>query len=88
MNKYYHKINNLDIELCETNYKYIMLHQWSKDFSYKWGIAIFEFDNKEDYWYLRIFGEFKNVDWYDFGALVELGYKWIKENCFEEKEDE
>ena len=36
--KYYHKINNLDIQLCETNHKYIMIHQWAKDFSYKWGI--------------------------------------------------
>ena len=32
-NKYYHKINNLDIDLCETNHKYIMIHQWSEDCS-------------------------------------------------------
>ena len=22
-----------------------------------------------------------NVDWYDFGCLVQLGYKWIKDGC-------
>ena len=25
--KYYHRINNLDIQLCETNHKYIMIHK-------------------------------------------------------------
>ena len=85
-NKYYHKINNLDIALEETNHKYIMIHQWAKDFSYKWGIAIFEYDDDEDFWYLRTYEKFdKNVDWYDFGCLVELGYKWINENCFDKE---
>ncbi len=85
-NKYYHKINNLDIALEETNHKYIMIHQWAKDFSYKWGIATFEYDDDEEFWYLRTYGKFdKNVDWYDFGCLVELGYKWIKENCFDKE---
>lgn len=78
--KYYHKINNLDIALEETNHKYIMIYQWSKDFSHKWGIAVFKYNNDEGYWYLHTFGDFKkNVDWYDFGCLVDLGYKWIKE---------
>lgn len=79
--KYYHKINNLDIQLCETNHKYIMIHQWSKDFSHKWGIAVFKYENDEYYWYLRTYGNFNNkeIDWYDFGCLVDLGYKWIKE---------
>ena len=37
----------------------------------------------EDYWYLRTYGNFNpNVDWYDFGCLVQLGYKWIKDGCF------
>ena len=66
--KYYHRINNLDIELCETNHKYIMIHEWSVDNSHRWGLASF------------IFGP--QVDWYDFGALVDLGYKWIIEGCF------
>ena len=29
-NKYYHKINNLDIDLCETNHKYIMILNGAK----------------------------------------------------------
>lgn len=78
--KYYHKINNLDIALEETNHKYIMIHQWSKDKSHKWGIAVFEYDKDEYYWYLRTYGKFSpDIDWYDFGCLVNLGYKWIKE---------
>ena len=78
--KYYKRINNLDMELCETNHKYIMIHQWAKDNSHKWGIASFEYD-EENYWYLRTYGNFDNkpIDWYDFGCLVNLGYKWIKE---------
>ena len=85
MKKYYKRINNLDIQLCETNHKYLMIHQWSADNSYKWGIATFEYD-KEDYWYLRTYGNFDNkkVDWYDFGCLVNLGYKWIEEDCFKD----
>lgn len=78
--KYYHKINNLDIALEETNHKYIMINQYAKDFSYKWGIASFQYEEHEGYWYLRTYGNFSaNVDWYDFGCLVKLGYKWIKE---------
>lgn len=79
-NKYYHRINNLDIELCETNHKYIMIHKWSKDNSYRWGIASFYLD-EEDYWYLRTYANFdeQKVDWYDFGCLVNLGYKWLEE---------
>ena len=76
--KYYKRINNLDIDLCETNHKYIMIHQWAVDDSHKWGIAIFQLD-EEGYWYLRTFGKFNhNVDRYDFARLVDLGYKWIK----------
>ena len=78
--KYYHKINNLDIELCEGINKYIMIHQWSKDFSHKWGIAVFHYEEDECYWYLQTYVNFStNIDWYDFGCLVNLGYKWIKE---------
>lgn len=83
--KYYHKINNLDIALAETKRKYIMIHQWAKDFSHKWGIATFEYEEDEGYWYLRTYGNFNsNIDWYDFGCLVKLGYKWIKELGWEE----
>lgn len=79
-NKYYHRINNLDIALEETNHKYIMIHQWSKDKSHKWGIAVFNYDKDECYWFLRTYGNFSpDIDWYDFGCLVNLGYKWIKE---------
>ena len=78
--KYYHRINNLDIALEETNHKYIMIHEWAKDKSRKWGIAVFEYNNDECYWYLRTYGNFTpGIDWYDFGCLVNLGYKWIKE---------
>ena len=78
--KYYHRINNLDIALEETNHKYIMINQWSKDKSRKWGIAVFDYDRDEYYWYLRTYGNFSpDIDWYDFGCLVNLGYKWIKE---------
>ena len=32
---------------------------------------------------LQTYGNFNaNVDWYDFGCLVKLGYKWIKDGCF------
>ena len=82
--EYYKRINNLDIQLCETNHRYIMIHQWSVDNSHKWGIAVFRYDD-EGYWYLRTYGNFnKNVDWYDFGCLVSLGYKWIEDGCFKE----
>lgn len=78
--KYYHRINNLDIALEETNHKYIMINQWAKDNSHKWGIAVFRYEDDEDYWYLRTYGNFDTrIDWYDFGCLVNLGYKWIKE---------
>lgn len=81
--KYYHRINNLDIDLEETNHKYIMINQWAADNSHRWGIASFRFDYSENYWYLQTYGSFgPQVDWYDFGALVDLGYKWIAEGCF------
>lgn len=87
MKKYYKRINNLDIDLCETNHKYIMVHQWSKDNSYRWGIASFQYDKDEGYWYLRTYGNFNpGVDWYDFGCLVNLGYKWIEEDCFKDSD--
>jgi uncharacterized pyridoxamine 5'-phosphate oxidase family protein len=38
MKKYYKRINNLDIELCKTNHNYLMIHEWSKDNSHRWGI--------------------------------------------------
>ena len=78
--KYYHRINNLDIELCETNHKYIMIHKWEKTNRCRYGIAVFEYDD-EGYWYIRTYNNFigKKIDWYDFGCLVNLGYKWIKE---------
>lgn len=83
--KYYHKINNLDLELSETNHKYLMINQWSPDYSHKYGIASFMLDEDEDYWYVRTYGEFSHlVDPYDFACLVNLGYKWIKDGCFNE----
>ena len=51
--KYYHRINNLDIDLEETNHKYIMINQWAADNSHRWGIASFRFDYSENYWYLQ-----------------------------------
>ena len=84
-NKYYHRINNLDIALEETDHKYIMINQWSKDNTFKWGIATFEYDEEYDCYQLNgVLDRLDNnlIDWYDFGCLVELGYKWIKENCF------
>lgn len=85
MNKYFKRINNLDIELQTTNHKYLMIHEWAKDNSHRWGIAVFEFDDKDDYWFFRTYDNFnnRNVDWYDFGCLIDLGYKWIEEKCFE-----
>lgn len=81
--KYYKRINNLDIALEKTNHKYVMINQWARDNSHKWEIASFEYDEDGDYWYLRTYGNFNfNVDWYDFGCLVQLGYKWIKDGCF------
>ena len=81
--EYYKRINNLDIALKETNHKYIMIHQWAVDNSHKWGIASFRYNEDEGYWYLQTYGNFNpNVDWYDFGCLVQLGYKWIKRGCF------
>lgn len=79
--KYNHRINNLDITLEETTHKYIMIHEWTKDNSHKWGIAVFEYNNDDEYWYLKTFSHFptQRIDWYDFGCLVNLGFKWIKE---------
>jgi hypothetical protein len=88
--KYYHRINNLDIDLCETNHKYIMIHQWAHDNSHRWGIASFQYDESDDYYYLRTYGIFdkKKVDWYDFGCLVDLGYKWICDGALMEHHNE
>ena len=90
MNKeYYKRINNLDIELCKTNHNYIMIHEWAKDNSHRWGIAVFEFNDKDDYWFFKTYGNFNNksVDWYDFGCLINLGYAWIDKNCFDKVSD-
>jgi hypothetical protein len=83
--RYYHRINDIDIELEDQgSHKCIMIHEWSPDNSSRWGIAVFAYDYGSDYWYLRTYGNFKynRIDWYDFGSLVNLGYKWIKEGCF------
>lgn len=81
--KYYKRINNLDIALEKTNHKYIMINQWAMDNSHKWEIASFIYDEDEDCWYFRTYGNFNaNVDWYDFDCLVKLGCKWIKDGCF------
>lgn len=47
--KYYKRINNLDIALEKTNHKYVMINQWARDNSRKWGIASFKYDEDEDY---------------------------------------
>lgn len=89
--KYYHRINNLDIDLEKTNHKYIMINEWSKDNTHRWGIAHFVYNEEYDYYELQGIGDRLNsnlIDWYDFGCLVKLGYKWIKENCFNDKEQE
>lgn len=82
--KYYHRINNLDIQLVKGPHKnYIMINQWAEDNSHCWGIAMFDWEISDEYWYVKTFGNFgKRVDWYDFGALVNLGWKWIAEGCF------
>lgn len=83
--KYYHRINNLDIALEKTIHKYLMINQWAKDNSRKWGIAGFHYNEDEEYWFLQTYGNFNNnVDWYDFGCLVKLGFKWIENDCFKE----
>ena len=88
--KYYHRINNLEISLEKTpNSNYIMINKWSNDNSYKWGIAAFYYDD-ENYWYLKAYYNFNsgNFDWYDFGCLVDLGYKWIEKGCFTDDKEE
>ena len=66
-----------------------MIHEWAKDNSHRWGIAVFEFNDKDDYWFFKTYGNFNNksVDWYDFGCLINLGYAWIDKNCFEKVSD-
>lgn len=47
--KYYKRINNLDIALEKTNHKYVMINQWARDNSHKWGIASFKYDEDGNY---------------------------------------
>ena len=68
-----------EIKYTDKGYSYI---ECTREECYKWGIASFKYNEDEDYWYLRTYGNFNpNVDWYDFGCLVQLGYKWIKDGC-------
>ena len=79
--KYYYKLNKYDIALEETNHKYIMIHEWAKDSTHKWGIAVYQYDDDSGYWYLRTYDNInkKDNDWIALGTLIELGFKWIKE---------
>lgn len=80
--KYYHRINNIDIAVYryDNNGSYIQICELGK--TSKWGIATFQFDEDNGYWYLRTYGNFNRtskIDWYDFGCLINLGFRWIEE---------
>ena len=79
------KIKNL--ELCPKQYlgdkesDSLNICQWSEDESYKWVIASFKYDEKEDFFYIeeccdRLDDE--NFNWSDFGYLVRLGRKYLQ----------
>lgn len=85
------KINNLELRVSKSPYrKYLEIVQWANDFSHCWTIADFTYD--EEYYAYRFNScldrlNDKNIDWYDLGCLVNLGYKKLKnERFFEDSE--
>lgn len=75
--EYYYKLNHYDIELCDG--RYIMIHKWAQDFSHKWGIFVYVYDDKEGYWKIESFEGLNENDWIALGTLINLGFRWIKE---------
>lgn len=79
------RIKNL--ELCPNEYldgkesDSLEICQWDETEKYKWTIASFEYNEKEDCFYIqeccdRLDDE--NFSWFDFGYLVRLGRKYLE----------
>lgn len=82
---YRKRIKNL--ELCPNAYlngkesDSLEICQWSEDGTFKWTIASFEYNEKEDYFYIKECGnklDDENFSWFDFGYLVRLGRKYLE----------
>lgn len=54
----------------------IEIYKWNEDFTSRWTIATFEYDEKEDFYILGSCGDRINDidDWEAFGELVKTGY--------------
>ena len=54
----------------------IEIYKWNEDFTSRWTIATFEYDEKEDFYILGSCGNRVNDidDWEAFGELVKTGY--------------
>lgn len=85
----YNRIGNIDIAIENTfdgKRKYIMINQWAEDNSYKWGIAHFVYDEEYDVYELQGIGDRlndKDINWHDFGCLVNLGYEWLAQGMLD-----
>ena len=56
----------------------ICIVEWNDDKEYCWTIASFEKDD-EDCFYIKSCGDrVDGIDWISFGALVELGFKYLE----------
>lgn len=78
------KIGNL--ELCPNTYlngkksDSLEICQWDNDDRCKWTIATFEYDKKDEFYYIKECGtrlDDTNFSWFDFGYLVSLGRKYL-----------
>ena len=79
------KIGNL--ELCPNTYidgresDSLEICQWYDDDTYKWTIASFKYDKKEDCFNIEECCERlddTNINWADLGYLVTLGRRYLK----------
>lgn len=82
---YRKRIKNL--ELCPNAYlngkesDSLEICQWSEDGTFKWTIASFRYNKKEDCFYIEECCERLddiNINWADFGYLVALGRRYLK----------
>lgn len=78
------KINELALDIQKTPYKYwlnIMKRYKNNDTYYV--ICGFDYKDEDDMYELNSIGDRlkeKNIDWFDLGILVNLGYKILSSN--------
>lgn len=82
------KINNLALDIQKTPYKYwLNIMKQNKDSDTYYVIAGFDYDEEYEHYQINAIGDRlddKTLDWFDFGVLVQLGYKKLKEKPLKE----